>query len=583
VRILVYVDPHPIRNDHEQFTHAGRLFAGALLKASRRKDVDFKVFANERVADQLVAEMPSLEARLCRPTSAEAASIQEFDRTWDEPAIRVWLGLVEGTNAAAALYASILRRIHQSFPFDIVLLWAENGAVRIAAKELGAATLHGELGPTRAPFPRTIYLDGRGTNGNASVRSVPREVLDRVRVVHNATWLTRSSRKQSGSPALIESGVLWPTDATAALIPSRPYVFVPLQLADDLNTLSHSTFGSPLDFLETVIPAYRDQGLDIVLKSHPGVIDRPYNIVEEARAVKRFRGMPGVTILPRDVSVSDSLAIVTQAEAVCSVNSSLGFEAMLLGKVCTLLGSAAFDLHDCIRQRGLQLTSNDEQRAWDTQVVSFMMGHYLLPIEDVESGDALIGAIRLVHAEYRRRGEFGKAFWEEWVETMAFGHLDLLQLQKPPRSEKHELAALADGLANMVDGEVTPVDGGLRLQLLLPGRAMSFVVHSVMACFCGHIDELSEEAGIWRVRGWAFDLVRNAPPVFLLIADETHVIACVPLTSERADVAAHLEKDSAAHCGFEAAFPATNANLRMLFVSAEQEVQEAAWRAGPLL
>jgi hypothetical protein len=180
VKILLYVEPHPIRNTQEQFLHVGRLLARALLHAASRDDFEFRIVANRRVADHLLAEMPQLHGLMCPPTASESASMQAFDRTWDESSIRTWLDLVSGRGPATALYVSLLRRVHEVFAFDVVLLWAENGAVRIAARELGAVTVHGELGPTRAPFPRTIYLDARGTNGNASVRTVSREVLDEV-------------------------------------------------------------------------------------------------------------------------------------------------------------------------------------------------------------------------------------------------------------------------------------------------------------------------------------------------------------------------------------------------------------------
>lgn len=586
MRILAYVEPHPIRNSHTQFAHAGRLFAQGLLNASREEKLDFRIFANDAVADQLSRENAEVVPWLLRPTEQETATIREYDQTWNEKALEIWLNVVNGRAGITAFYVNLLRRVHGLFPFDVLLLWSENGAARQAARALGATTVHAELGPTRHPFPPTIYLDAIGTNGNASVTRAPLSVVEHTRTVPRETWLTPCARGGDAPHAVMQFGVLWPSPSVASLLPHEPFAFIPLQLADDLNTLCHSTCHSPAEFLEQVIPACLEQGLRPVLKGHPGVAGRPYNLTKERQALAKARAMgAGVVVLPHDLGGDDTLAVVTQAQIVCTVNSSLGFESLLLGKSCALLGAALYDLQGRIRARGLRGVATDEQRGWDTLLVSFLMGHYLLPLQDVLSGEALLAAIRLIRTEHLSRGDFGEAFWGEWVQRMRFGFRDLVQTEPAGEAIRRSPAALGHRWAHVLGGELRCTgEDSVEVCLRLLSSSIVFSALCVARHFTGHVDELTCEESTCRIRGWAFDARHNLPVTALLVTSGENVIVCSPPSISRPDVAEHLHVAAAEHSGFELEFrtDAPRSSLRLFMVSERSVVQEVAWQAGPL-
>lgn len=581
MRVLAYVEPHPIRGSYLQFEHAGRLFAQALSSAARSSGLEFRIFANVAVADAVASAHPEVAPRLLRPKAQEAALIRAYDRIWDDRAIDIWLDLVNGRGDVTTAYVKLLTRVHDEFPFEVVLLWSENGAVEQVVRTLDATPVHAELGPTRAPFPPTVYLDVGGTNGNATVTRVPSFVVERTRSLPRETWLTPGSR--GASSILMQSGVLWPS--AAELIPREPYVFIPLQLADDLNTLCHAAWRTPADFLEEVIPAFLERGLRVIVKGHPGVTGRPYNVTMEARALSKARMLgSGVQVLPREISQGDTLAVMTQAHAVCTINSSMGFEAMLLGKSCTLLGAAAYDVQGRIRQRGLHAAGSQEERDWDALLVSFLMGHYLLPLRDVGSGEALITAIRLIHDERRRGGQFQDAFWGEWVRHMQFGLRDLERgedwaaVQSGPRNLDQEWAQVVDGELRFTEG------GRVRLRMRSLGSTFDFSAVRVTAHFRGHIDEVDAKDGTLHVRGWAFDAHDRRPAVAVMVTNGEAVVACRPPSEHRPDVAEHLHDQAAQDSGFQIAFrmDVPRSSLRLWIVSERNIIHETALRAGPL-
>lgn len=571
MKILAYVEPHPIRNSHTQFAHAGKLFTESLSSAAATHELDFLVFANAPTAEILASDYPEVQPRILRPTVQEQEAISSaFDVTWDDSAIGVWQELVLGQGAAAELYANILRRIHDQFAFDAVLLWSENGAVRKVASERQACVIHGELGPTRSPFPATIYFDACGTNGNASVRRIPETELLVAKQLPTQTWLAAAAQ------GLIESSLIWPAPEVASILPRGPFAFVPLQLADDLNTICHSSFGSPESFLRQLLPQLLDRGLSVVLKGHPAASARPYNLRQEELALRWARSLGSkVAVLPRESGPAATLACIAQASLVCTINSSVGFEAMLLGKPCTVLGDAMYDPGGVMKARGLD--GWDRGEACCNRIVNYLMGHYLLPVDRVRSGDALMASIELIHAERERGQCFDAAFWGRWTNRMDFG---LRQLQGQPDRPTGGRSAV-ELLSTLLFGELHDRDDHIELRAFVDGAHRVFSARRA-PMFAGTIDEVEWRERSVRVRGWAFDHQNGRPPALVLIASERNIVGCRPLSAKRPDVAEALQHPAASGAGFDLEIPIEPARgLRLMLLTDRLETQELSVELGP--
>ncbi|MDH1271710.1 hypothetical protein N5C81_29450 [Rhizobium pusense] len=310
-------------------------------------EIDWRLFSNEFVLDGL-AKLAVPKDKFIVPTPSENKFIASCLTEWTPEEIGSRVLLVNGEGDISRFYQGILARIREEFCFDVILLWSENGAVRRFADDVGISVLHMELGPTRAPFQETVYVDFQGTNGSASFLEFDLSSYPSEKVTPAASWTALSAAVEENKPSIIE---------LQALMPSLPfglkenYVVVALQLADDLNTVCHSRFRTPKEFLEFVVPSLLRLGFKVVIKGHPGAAARPINLAEELAALAYAAELgDDVTILDRHLSSKDFIPVLSGAAAVCSINSSVSFEALLLGVPGLVFGTAAYDLGLVLKQ-----------------------------------------------------------------------------------------------------------------------------------------------------------------------------------------------------------------------------------------
>ncbi len=521
-----------------------------------------------------------------RPTSAEAAWIASFDRTWDKRAIDVWLALVEGRDEVSDGYLKILARVREEFEFDVIVTWSENGAVRRMGGELGIPVVNLEYGPTREPFRKTFYMDAAGTNGHASVLAAPLDQLA-FNVVPAETWVAAQatgvgSDQQIG---LVDAGTTVKLSGSEYFIPARPYVFVPLQLADDLNTLMHSPYGSPLAFLQDVLPSYLKAGYDIVVKGHPGAAGRPYNLMREAEAL-RYAAALGerVQVVPRTLSAPGTINLIAQSSVVATINSSVGFEAILLGKNVALFGDAAYGTRASTAPGGVLHSQRDR---W----ISFLCQHYFIPVDSLHSGGALITGLRVIVESYRQGALCTNDFWTRWVAEVSYGmrwattgdantplHVPVSTPHTTLAGASHVLAA-AHKVVRREGNDVLVVGSDRGRQVVARARYAD-------AEFIGFIDEVARSEKSILVRGWVVEREGQRPAVMILLCVDSEVVSWHRVAVDRTDVARHLDGNVTAKVGFIFEIPGAkappSADVRLLFVSSGNRAQQVALVEGPL-
>lgn len=400
-RVLFYADPHPIRNNPLTFGEAARKMC-SIAQQPGFEGIEWKVFSSKIIIDQLRTSYPA--NRLLLPTPDEEAAIGSYMREWSEEAVAERSELVRGTGDTTEFYRQILRRVKAEFDFTHIVLWSDNGAVRSFARECNVGVLHIELGPTRNPYPPTLYFDPFGTNGYSSISSLTIEEIASAAPSSVDSWLTNPAVDPSDGTARELAFAPIPEDYSYLL--DKPYIVVALQLFDDLNTVLHSPFSSPKDFIEYILPRLVELGFHIVIKGHPAAADRPLNLVHESRALV-FAENHGdcVTILDRHTPASAFVPICARAAAVASINSSVSFEAWLLGVPGLTFGSAAYDVGGNIRasaQQFLQLGEIDAPHA--AQVFDFLFRHYLAPDDDAYLATVLGIIIRSFDFSLDRNG-----------------------------------------------------------------------------------------------------------------------------------------------------------------------------------
>jgi hypothetical protein len=565
-RVLIYAEPFPIRNRFDEFADAALLLARAMTNSEGFPD-EVRVFGNDAVVDSLCRRDALVGSACLRPTDDERAEITRQFRHWGDDSIRDWLDLAAGRGPVSAFYEHVVERLHERFPFDVVLLWGENGAVRRAAKKLGAVVVHGELGPTRPPFQPTLYFDPAGVNGNASALAAPIEVADGD-AFDTEIWLARGA--EPGGTAPLDARVILDV-GLQEMLPNRPFVFAPLQLADDLNTLAHSDFASPEDFLRQLAPPVLEAGFDLVVKPHPGAVHRPYNLVREDAALAYARRLgPAVSVLPRDLPPLANPLLMSHAAAVCSINSSVAFEAGVMGAPSFVFGRAVFDPFGEFRLRLEDLPDRLRTLSdWPgvDRSVAFGLRHYFLPRNAVMGGQALPAVVKFLSGA-RRGKPSSAAYWSRWKRLVA-------GLETRPEIP-FEPGVIIAGAKLPLGRDPLPVqieEDTVSFERRDMDRLVVKRLYGRFTCFLDFID-LGGPQG--RVAGWAALEQGDQPPTAILVASPSHVLAGGVASVERTDVSELLPHAATDLFGFDLMFevgPATDQPLRFLLVDEDGAVE----------
>lgn len=169
-------------------------------------------------------------------------------------------------------------------------------------------------------------------------------------------------------------------------IPSLPdrYVFVPLQVATDrTQQLARIPMMTMLDM---VIARFIDTDVKVVVKRHPKCRN-----TEVAARIDQLTA--NGTILLRDDSIH---TLISGAEAVFTVNSGVGSEAMVHLKPIYLFGEADYNLaaHRISNEDDLnRLTAEFSPALPETQMKQFLCYYRTRYLVDVEDGSRLSSAI----------------------------------------------------------------------------------------------------------------------------------------------------------------------------------------------
>lgn len=516
INLLYYLEPHPYRNTFTEHLGALAVLEPALVNAVDRQDINLRIFSNAEAVDAVVQSSPQLAAVLQRPTGNETRRIQAMHERWGPTTIERWLDLVRGVGEITEFYIGILERLHAEEPIDAILCWSENGAVRRFAARHGLPVIHGELGPTRSPFPETVYFDTAGTNGHASLRQRARATLEAAEAEGRLAGFGLAAgclpavevhnRAPETAPTVIDLCATWTPEA-APWMPDGPYIYVALQLADDLNTLLHSRFADPEAFLRHIVPEAKSHGYAVVVKGHPAAADRPFNLTRELEALAWLEEEhPDVLVLPRKIGAHVSNHIIGHASYVACINSSLGFEAMILGVPPLVLGDAVYDAGGWLQEK-IVLQPAGTTRAFAgvmDAIVALTMRDHLTPREALSDPAALAGIL---------------------------ARLTGLDPAAPRTNIRRALRSIDAPRDLRFDGSRMIVNAETE-------QAFSLAVDD--EGFLGYTDGITSEAGGDIIRGWAVDTRHGRAPRAIWVAVDDRLFSEHRLAVRRADVMAAL-------------------------------------------
>jgi capsular polysaccharide export protein len=295
--------------------------------------------------------------------------------------------------AARLHYDRVSTRIERDRP-DALGVWGGNAvdarAVVVAARHAGVPCFRFENGF----LPDTTQMDLRGVNFESSVPRDPQ---------FYRSWGAAAGGAQEAKPTLLcDLDNLGPSEPEPLRLPER-YVFVPFQVALDSQILLNSPWVRDMHHLFAILlEAARRVArgpVTLVFKEHPRCPLRYGELHRAAAASGRASFVSGVP----------TSELIRRALGVATINSTVGAEALMLGRPVLALGNAVYDVPGVASSA----RSVDEVAGW---------------LGDVWSGDPLSAPLR-----------------EPFLAFLAREHLVPEKHQEPGRAHFRAVAAKLQG------------------------------------------------------------------------------------------------------------------------------------------
>lgn len=236
--------------------------------------------------------------------------------------------------------AEIIEKIVSENDIKAGITWVNNKCFKETLREHGIPTIHHELGPLRSPtYIDTVYVDFEGVNGGTEFSKRFKEFL---KVADTVPILSREKLIQVISPNQ--------SDRLLKVLNENRRMYdigVGLQVEVDTNVL---LFNKGRSLFDPIWEAKKDSKTKILVREHPLA---HYSINIDSSMVKS------------GTKTEDAIDFINKCNKIYCLNSSVGFEAILLGRKAKIFGDSPFS----------ELPSMDE----DTQLkaLNFAIFSYL--------------------------------------------------------------------------------------------------------------------------------------------------------------------------------------------------------------
>lgn len=436
MKILFYVEPHPIRNTLLHFIDIAKKFSSIVNSANH---VDARLFANSEVIQKLFSEKLISPQKVINPTRIEDDIFSVFNVDWESSGTNIWLDLISQGEIAREYYLPIIRRIWNLFPFDIIVYWGENGAVRLFQQEQNITAIGMELGCTRSPFLDSIVMDPYGTNG-ASV--VPKLDIDKIAKIVNYQSITANEAAflYSGKEMLSYEQQFLPLDQElfGRLTSDKPKAFLPLQLFDDANLLRFSPYKTLSDVVLDVVPKLVEKGYLVIIKPHPAAKYRAGADHANAIAYSNLTPWMDSIIWCNHPNMNyNNIQLMQLSDLVITVNSSVGFEALFFDKVCVVLGEAIYKPKNIFPTLDDILNDSfnmDKYLKSISYLRKYFLDGYLLHQNLWDMPDLFIERLFLLHSLYQKYGcqaeNIAKGFFNNPLQIVDYYKTDSFYIHK---------------------------------------------------------------------------------------------------------------------------------------------------------
>ncbi|HFU74889.1 MAG TPA: hypothetical protein ENK66_01450 [Arcobacter sp.] len=403
MKILFYLEPHFIRESSTQFTWIAKEIVKMyenefLLKKHNKSQHRLKMLVSRHVNNVLRNDLPvsSFKNLLLGIESKDNDFIdQNYNIKWDEEAIDCWKDLLTGQGSITNFYVTLLEKAYREYPFDLIVYWGTNGAVKKFSNTYSIPSISMELGPTRNPFFETLYFDFIGVNGNAYTNQVDLEEFESLYSIDEIqSILPISMPNEKELDAMFN---VLDIDISNMIYGNLgKNVLIPLQLLDDTNIILYTKYQSMFEFLSDVLPKLLEKGYICYIKPHPGNVYREINKLDHEKCENFCQKQDSVYWLDNFDNANNLLNLYSKMDYIVVLNSSVGFENMLLKNVVIPLGKSPYNIDknlptlDDLLNETINLELYEETI---TKIVNMLLFNYLYFRRDFMSFDNFINAI----------------------------------------------------------------------------------------------------------------------------------------------------------------------------------------------
>ncbi|WP_313108233.1 methyltransferase domain-containing protein [Atlantibacter sp.] len=207
---------------------------------------------------------------------------------------------------------------------EIIFCWNYDGLLKKHCQEQQISVYFNELGLSRKPNPVVYYSDPEGVNSTSSLQhfwksfenfQLSDEELTIARITYGKVFNNYKINKERKIQIIDDLN----------LNSQKKIVLIVLQVEDDSNIIAGSSFNSMQQFVD-LCQQCKNNDIQYIIKKHPA--EPQCEIVVED--------------IPIIIEEYSSQELVALADYVYTVNSSLGFEALIAGKKVITFGNAPY-------------------------------------------------------------------------------------------------------------------------------------------------------------------------------------------------------------------------------------------------
>lgn len=223
------------------------------------------------------------------------------------------------------LHSDFISQAIDNITPQMVFCWNYDGLLKSFCCGNNISVFFNELGLSRAPNPLVYYSDARGVNSTSALPAFWNEFRD-FDLSENERTIARLTLGK------VKSNYILPAERKAEIrtqlgLADKKTILIALQVEDDSNIVAGSKFESMQQFVNECLGYAQDQdNVQFIIKKHPA---------QSACEINADN-------IPVIVDQYSTQELVAFADGVFTINSSLGFEALVAGKKVFTFGVAPY-------------------------------------------------------------------------------------------------------------------------------------------------------------------------------------------------------------------------------------------------